>query len=269
MSSGTIVLQGPVSELDKTQIVTEALNDDKLVVAEEVQVDLADTKLEPSSVLDSLAPTRVSSPVAPVKIKSAVGKLVEEEARATGRVKGKVYNTYLSAAGWDAWIMIVGLLLIGRALRVVDRYWFKIWGESVSPSSSGSARTSLTALHFLSTALRNSRSAQSSSSLSRRHPLLQPRPTRLISSTSLISHPRATTSTRIFSSTEASVRPVSTQLSLLLMRCRAGVANILIVILGILAGYRGSFRAARSLFTRTLTKVAHAPFRYYDTTPTG
>lgn len=36
-----------------------------------------------------------------------------------------------------------------------------------------------------------------------------------------------------------------------------------------LAGYRGSFAAARILFTQTLTRVAYAPFRYYDTTPTG
>lgn len=32
---------------------------------------------------------------------------------------------------------------------------------------------------------------------------------------------------------------------------------------------KASFTAARSLFEQTLTKVSRAPFRYYDTTPTG
>lgn len=47
------------------------------------------------------------------------------------------------------------------------------------------------------------------------------------------------------------------------------MANILIAVAGILVGYLGSFRAAKILFTRTLTTVAYAPFRYWDTTPTG
>lgn len=48
-----------------------------------------------------------------------------------------------------------------------------------------------------------------------------------------------------------------------------GLANLAILVGSVLFGFRGSFRAARKLFKQTLTRVTAAPFRYFDTTPTG
>lgn len=47
------------------------------------------------------------------------------------------------------------------------------------------------------------------------------------------------------------------------------VANLAITVIGILAAFQGSFKAARTLFKTSLTRVVYAPFRYFDTTPTG
>lgn len=46
-----------------------------------------------------------------------VGKLIREEARATGAVKNSVYKQYLSAAGWSTWSIILIALALERFLR--------------------------------------------------------------------------------------------------------------------------------------------------------
>lgn len=118
MFSGRVVLQGPVSELDKAELVEEVVEEEP----EELEDVVEDALIPKAAAEDSLPETRTPSP-AGLKAKGD-GKLVQAEANAEGRVSGKVYRTYLAAAGWESWIMILVLLLAGRALRVVDRYWF-------------------------------------------------------------------------------------------------------------------------------------------------
>lgn len=133
MSSGQVETQGLVSDYDRSEFASELLDD----AEEEAEVEAL---LKPTE--DPATTTEASIAADPAAIIVAAetkgdGKLVDEELRATGRVKWKVYKTYLSAAGWDAWAMIVILLLASRGFRVVDRYVLKIWGESVSNFSSG------------------------------------------------------------------------------------------------------------------------------------
>lgn len=147
MNNGRIALKGPVSELDKADITSElvekAEEEDIDAVIEDEEGVAADAAAEPST-------EEVAKP-------TASGKLVDEEVRETGRVKGKVYSTYLTASGWWTWGAIMFVLLFGRTFResssrlwvlptpscgisllilggagVVDRIWFKLWGESVS-----------------------------------------------------------------------------------------------------------------------------------------
>jgi len=45
--------------------------------------------------------------------------------------------------------------------------------------------------------------------------------------------------------------------------------NLAVLIFGILVAFGGSFKASRVLFTDSLTRVVHAPFRHFDATPVG
>lgn len=146
LSSGNIEMQGLVSELTSTELAAE-YRLEKLEAAKEARdaakaakkktddVEKAATKVieGTDSAAQSQNPTRAPTPEpADSSRRKGDGKLVQEEARAEGRVKWSVYRLYLSAAGYETWVLIVLLLLAGRGFRVVDRVWFKYWGESVS-----------------------------------------------------------------------------------------------------------------------------------------
>lgn len=106
MSSGRVEMQGPVDELDKSAVVSELLDD----VEEEETVE------EVLATTEDKVPASENEAVVPAAV-SAGGKLVEEELRATGRVKWTVYKTYLAAAGWWVWAVIVFFVVAGRASR--------------------------------------------------------------------------------------------------------------------------------------------------------
>lgn len=111
-------------------LVTSDLLDEKNEISVEETVEIA----LPSEV-DSGAITRIPSPVGGAGVGVGIskdakttgdGRLIEEEVRATGRVKTSVYMTYLTAAGLLTWVVILILIIIGRVFRLGDRYWFKV-----------------------------------------------------------------------------------------------------------------------------------------------
>lgn len=121
MSAGRVELQGLVSEMDKADLAQdlfEGAEEDEGTI-EETLVDNvhANPILSAPTAENSTPVTRALSPESKTK---GTGQLVQTEARATGRVKWAVYKLYLSAAGWDAWTMIVLLLLAGRVFRAAS-----------------------------------------------------------------------------------------------------------------------------------------------------
>ncbi|KAG8678724.1 hypothetical protein FRC08_017559, partial [Ceratobasidium sp. 394] len=68
--------------------------------------------------------------------KKAATKLVEDEKKSEGSVKGKVYRTYLSAASYWLFGLLVLLLAIDQLLQLAQRFWFKHWSESYEPKTS-------------------------------------------------------------------------------------------------------------------------------------
>lgn len=131
LSAGRIETQGLVSELDTSEIAEELEveaeeEESETTEAEEIAehkkdlVETAATKAlgPPSAGNASANPTRTPSPSGEaVSVVKGTGKLVEEEARAEGRVKSSVYLLYLKAAGIETWIAIVLLILAGRSFR--------------------------------------------------------------------------------------------------------------------------------------------------------
>ncbi|KAK4053631.1 hypothetical protein OIO90_003870 [Microbotryomycetes sp. JL221] len=261
MSAGRVEMQSLVSELD-TSDLAEEYQLEKLEAAKEAReaAKAAKKKAQAEEIGDaeqtaaaavqegkstgspaqvpreeSQNPTRAGTPIPNERQgPRGDGKLVQEEARAEGRVKGAVYRLYLSAAGYHTWIAIVLLILAGRGFRVVDRVWFKYWGESYQHSSTMSGFVAMFVQQNAQMAM-NKDSHGSLDALALPH--LPP-----------------------------ASENVNPYLAVYALIC---LANLSINVASILVGFYGSFRAARSLFTRTLTRVVYAPFRYFDVTPSG
>ncbi|CAE6492871.1 unnamed protein product [Rhizoctonia solani] len=62
--------------------------------------------------------------------KKPVKKLVEDEAQSIGSVKSNIYNTYLSAASYWLFGLLVLLLALDQAVELLQKFWIKHWGES-------------------------------------------------------------------------------------------------------------------------------------------
>ncbi|GAA5873644.1 hypothetical protein JCM1840_002987 [Sporobolomyces johnsonii] len=254
VSDGRIAMQGAVADLDKSEITSELVEEDEEaadaededVKEREGTIDASDSKEVEHAATQALAPpsadtpaessnsTRAPSPAldASSATPKVAGKLVEEEARATGRVKWKVYALYLGAAGLWTWIAIVGLIFAGRAFRVADRWWFRLWGESYRVSNTLFFRLFLPSQNQLALSAFDA----------------QP-----VDSLTLPELPSASDHVGFY-------------LTGYLVIC---LLNLALTILGILAAFNGSFKASRTLFTNSLTRVVHAPFRYFDQTPVG
>lgn len=103
--------------MDASEVATDLLLDEVAPESESKGEEAA--TLVPATD-EATAPTRVPSPSADearVTANGTGGKLIEEEKRAEGRVKGAVYGLYLKSAGYETWVAIVLLIFAGRAFR--------------------------------------------------------------------------------------------------------------------------------------------------------
>ncbi|CAE7221585.1 unnamed protein product [Rhizoctonia solani] len=63
-------------------------------------------------------------------------KLVQDEARAEGNVKWRIYKTYLKASGYFSWVVLVFLIVGYQGFGLVERLWLKTWGEAYDTHNS-------------------------------------------------------------------------------------------------------------------------------------
>ncbi|KAG9076857.1 hypothetical protein FS749_011320, partial [Ceratobasidium sp. UAMH 11750] len=66
----------------------------------------------------------------------ATRKLVDEEKKSTGTVKLKVYKTYLSAASYWLFSILVMFLAIDQLTQLLQKFWIKRWSESYESNTS-------------------------------------------------------------------------------------------------------------------------------------
>ncbi|KAG8737214.1 hypothetical protein FRC10_008460 [Ceratobasidium sp. 414] len=64
-----------------------------------------------------------------------VRKLVEDETKSTGNVKIRVYKTYLSAASYWLFSLLIVFLAVDQLMQLVQKFWIKRWGESYETRS--------------------------------------------------------------------------------------------------------------------------------------
>ncbi|KAG0313329.1 hypothetical protein BG000_005920, partial [Podila horticola] len=56
-------------------------------------------------------------------------KLMTEEERESGAVKGNVYNRYLKASGWYYWALVFSLFLLQQVTNVMGNQWISWWSQ--------------------------------------------------------------------------------------------------------------------------------------------
>lgn len=183
-------------------------------------------------------------------------KLVEDEARATGRVKFHVYKSYLKASGYFTWVIMLGILGLGQLGGVVEKLWMQIWGEA------GSAEefipSTLHSTHLLNT------------------DLMQPGSHQVIHYAHVTNNsstfPHASSGfTAAFHPLPVERLPSADEHPLFYVGVFAciGLGVVFISILGQITLAFGSYRGSKILFKSLLESVTFATMRWYDVTPAG
>ncbi|EKV07010.1 ABC bile acid transporter, putative [Penicillium digitatum PHI26] len=165
-------------------------------------------------------------------------RFIEEEHRADGGVKARVYWNYIKAGKYRWWLTLVLILTIYRLMAVGQSWFLKGWGESYEQTTVHRGDTS-------NLSPRPSQDFWSVSNLSLDTYLTPPSPIDQLPSPREDVRPWLWTFFAI----------ISFQAATLLF------AQLLMLVIVYYAG--------QSLFRRVLVRVSHATFRYLDTIPLG
>lgn len=108
MIDGRIDTRGTVKSLQASHVLDRIAQEEKSTIAE-------DEAVEPEVVPDE----KIAASTATLAKKPK--KFIEEEARATGRVKWSMYNKYMHASAYWAWVLIITLILLSQGLGIVEK----------------------------------------------------------------------------------------------------------------------------------------------------
>ncbi|KAG8856642.1 hypothetical protein FRC20_000439 [Serendipita sp. 405] len=146
---GRIEKQGSIAELKRRGQLTEVLSHDVVETEPESsdkshslenEADLVlgshetpdgSTKVGASTPSDE-GETENQNPKKPKwRLSTAeAGKLVDEEARAEGRVSWRTYKTYIQAAGYWSWGAAFLLMIQIRGINILNQFYLSKWGEA-------------------------------------------------------------------------------------------------------------------------------------------
>lgn len=251
ISSGRIAHQGSVDELKKQGSLQDVVKEQEAYLQDQASEEAKEQENskfenEADSVEDeeSKTATAIATPSTTVEDQrrntpswrlsnAQLGKLIDEEARAEGRVSLVTYLTYIRAAGWWSWIGTLLLMFALRAINIGNQFYLSKWGEAYNHKPSN-----ITSNYFT--------------------PII---------------HPYATSGTRSSISTipilddlpppDENVRP---WLWIYLAISLTGAVTVLTFLS---LGYYSSLQASRSLFKGMLQRLTRAPTRFFDITPVG
>ncbi|KAF8502971.1 hypothetical protein JB92DRAFT_3123623 [Gautieria morchelliformis] len=171
-------------------------------------------------------------------------QLVKAEARETGSVKWRIYQTYMKASSYWTWAILASFICIHQLLGVTEKLWIKQWGEAYnhsaavahlfySPSiSDGEGEISLHSSAYISNAFQK------------------------------FSLSNTVTSPRFPSANDHPLFYVAIYASITF-------GAVAISILNVCVQYSGGIRASKLLFRQLLVAVVRATMRWHDSTPTG
>lgn len=202
---------------------------------EEIQEDVEEAAEEEKAIENTLPPAENK------KSDKKPRALVEEETRATGMVKIRLYKLYINMVGSSFfWFVMTALVLGSRGLDVTENWWIKQWSNSYEASKNG------TDVVF-----------QQQSMVSQHKPLY--------AYTSFLPAADYNDDDAVFlQSVEKS--DINYYLG---VYCLITMSNILIGTARFAVLYWGVLRANKRLYSELLRRVFRAPLRFFDTTPIG
>ncbi|KAL1739961.1 hypothetical protein HDZ31DRAFT_20024, partial [Schizophyllum fasciatum] len=122
LSRGKVLHNGTVEELRQRGILDEVIE-----TADDVYVEEEDVERKPEiNEADEIANGKATAE----EPSRGDGKLVEEERRAEGRVTLNTYRTYMKAAGYGAWFLVIFLMLLIRFVTILNQFFLAAWGEA-------------------------------------------------------------------------------------------------------------------------------------------
>ncbi|KAL7329191.1 hypothetical protein PS15p_207334 [Mucor circinelloides] len=168
--------------------------------------------------------------------------LVEEETRATGMVKVRLYKLYVSMVGSPFfWFIMVALVIGSRGLDVTENWWIKQWSQSYETKSNDTSS--------------NDYMFQQQSIISQSKPMFAYQP--------VVAAEADDDFVTIMDEKEDRLNYY------LGIYCLITLTNIVLGTARFAVLYWGVLGANKALYAELLHRVFRAPLRFFDTTPIG
>jgi ABC-type multidrug transport system fused ATPase/permease subunit len=227
---------------------------DELRELEEIKSELASEESQIEEEEDHAAatadiPANLGTEADPTK------KLVEEEERATGKVKLSIYSTYFKAVGgMPYWAVFCLLFVLYQALPLALDWWIRIWTSSYDKEKSLGIFSSGTKYYpnIFNFATVKDHSGTSMG---------------LIGSNTLLP-PGYKWTQSVYSAFKVSDRDDMLNYYIIVYVV-IGLSCVISVGLRVAYQFYGSLKASRYLHDSMLSKILRAPVRFFDTTPIG
>lgn len=169
------------------------------------------------------------------------GKLMDEETKADGQVKPKIYVTYMKAVGGvPFWISLLVLFIVCEWMTIGQSYWIKVWTSQMAGTIEAFSAT-----FFAKTSIFENHASFAYTNTF----LLMDNTTEVLTAT-----------------TEPSVHSPAYYLSIYAL---VGITSTFMGAYKDIVGYFGGVNAAQKLFEEMLDSVLHAKVRFFDSTPIG
>lgn len=172
--------------------------------------------------------------------------LIEDEFRASGAVKFRLYKIYFAMVGSKWFWFILATLVVGaRLFEIGESWWVKIWAQSYEEYSNENKKI-------------NSTLSMLTSGLGAR--------THSFGPTMLVSENTTMDAQEVHTTPPDGVTYLNYYLG---VYCLITCSNVIVGSLRYAFLYWGALRANRKLYAELLHRVFRAPLRFFDTTPMG
>lgn len=232
IDSGRANLVGTPNELRQNGQLASIFESEEEEIAEEEAAE------EEKAIEDTLPPV----PTDANKDQKKPRALVEEETRATGMVKVRLYKMYINMVGNPFfWFVMVALVIGSRGLDVTENWWIKQWSQSYETRHN---ETNSDDFMF-----------QQQSIISQSKPMYAYQPVIAME-----------TESDVVSSLDKKDDALNFYLGIY---CLITLTNIVVGTARFGVLYWGVLGANKTLYAELLHRVFRAPLRFFDTTPIG
>ncbi|KAI0332194.1 multidrug resistance-associated ABC transporter [Cubamyces sp. BRFM 1775] len=247
MLDGRIDTQGTVQDLRAKGVLDDIAQHEEVEAHKEEQaVALAKEEDAEVAAVENGDETANGAPQGKKKPR----KLVEDEHRATGSVKWRIYKTYLKASSYWTWGILLVLILLTQVLGLGEKLWIRTWGEAYS-------RFDESVYQYLQMAYSYGTNVEHQKVMDH--------------GVSHLHHAAAAhSSSPRLSATNFTLPPVREHPYFYIgIYAAIALSTGLVNIAGVITQYTGALRASRVLFEQLLKTVVRATMRWHDVTPQG